>query len=282
MARQTITRKCSKCGAEKPGIEFGSRGTRAQCRACCTAKQMEWEAKRRAAKPARVFKQPARAATDLEIAYLAGLFDGEGMVHIRRAIVGVRRNPSYALEIQISNSHRRVMDWVVEHFGGFLIEMRELSAVRPQWKWVLRCQKARTVLETMLPYLVVKLQQAVVAIDFNRAQMAETKLYEAGRRGPIPRTPEQMAYKERAKQMLHHLKRPKGTLENFVFNPSLQPPISEDYMPKNQILTDEQVREIRNEYVKGGTPQRVFAARYGVSRGLVANIVRGGARSRVD
>lgn len=219
-----------------------------------------------------------RKPTDLEIAYLAGIFDGEGMVSISRKQRGVRQNDCYQLWIEVSNSSKCLMDWIVGHFGGYLIAQPKPTG-NAHWKWVRRNIKAQGILEALLPFLTVKLDQARVGIEFQIRQSSEKKTYEAGRRGPIPRTPEQMAYKEDAKQMLHAMKRGGGALRNVAFIPWTKPQISTECRPANMKLSDEQVQEIRADYVRyGETPQRVLAERYGVSRGLIANIVRGFAR----
>jgi hypothetical protein len=218
-----------------------------------------------------------RIPTETEIAYLAGVFDGEGMVAIKSQRRGVWRNTAYELVTEISNSSPKLIDWILDHFGGY-VRLQPKESGRPHWKWTRSGEKARQLLECLLPYLTEKADQARVGIEFQRRQHDEMKnrIYVSGRRGPVPRTPEQMAYKEEAKQQLHRMKRVHGTSENVAFKPYVEPFISSDYKPKNQILSDEQIREIRASYTRyGETPQRVLAERYGVSRSTIALIVCG-------
>jgi hypothetical protein len=51
-------------------------------------------------------------------AYLAGLFDGEGSINIfKQPNRKDRINPSYFLEISIGNTHKGVLQWVLENFA---------------------------------------------------------------------------------------------------------------------------------------------------------------------
>jgi hypothetical protein len=59
----------------------------------------------------------------------------------------------------------------------------------------------------MLPFLIVKREQAERAIEFQLRQSAERNRYEDGRTGPIPKSPEEIAYKEQYFKLLQRLKR---------------------------------------------------------------------------
>jgi len=110
-------------------------------------------------------------ATNEAIAYLAGLFDGEGSVNIfKQPNKKDRINPCYFLEISIGNTHKGVLQWVFENFGGRLTHNAEQHAKsnHRMWRWRASSNEACRVLMTMLPYLVVKKEQAQLAVEFQR------------------------------------------------------------------------------------------------------------------
>lgn len=105
------------------------------------------------------------------IAYLAGLFDGEGSVNIfKQPNKKDRINPCYYLEISIGNTHKGVLQWVLENFGGRLTHNAEQYTKRNHatWRWRASSNEACALLTMMLPYLVVKREQARLAVEFQR------------------------------------------------------------------------------------------------------------------
>ena len=86
-------------------------------------------------------------------AYIAGLFDGEGCVNIN-----IRRGGKKAeLTVAITNLHVGVLKYVQSHFGGRLSNVGNKKAT-PDW----RCEsnKAVSFLKVILPYLIIKKEQA--------------------------------------------------------------------------------------------------------------------------
>ena len=60
---------------------------------------------------------------DLDYAYVAGLFDGEGSINIARSDRSkFRPNPSplWGLKIDIANQFLEVLIWIQKEFGGSL------------------------------------------------------------------------------------------------------------------------------------------------------------------
>jgi hypothetical protein len=107
--------------------------------------------------------------TNEAIAYLAGLFDGEGSINIfKQPNKKDRINPCYFLEISIGNTHKGVLKWVSENFGGRLAHNAEQYTRRNHrtWRWRASSNEACAVLMILLPYLVVKKEQAELAIEF--------------------------------------------------------------------------------------------------------------------
>jgi len=110
---------------------------------------------------------------DLDVAYAAGLFDGEG--HI--AIVHRKANPAatkknryerYYLALTLSQNREPVIRWLQQTFGGsvkFASGKRSYDAGRYiRWDWVLSTASAAAFLRQILPHLRVKAEEAKIAL----------------------------------------------------------------------------------------------------------------------
>lgn len=155
---------------------------------------------------------PELTLTPTEAAYIAGFFDGEGSVGISKCsnhgARGKRVNSSYVLHVKISNSDKRVLEWIAAKTGGWILAHKVPSIARPHWKFVKKGRLAMQLLKSMLPFLIVKLEQAERAIEFQTRQGEHKNRYEAGRTGPVPREASEIAYKEHYFELLKELKKP--------------------------------------------------------------------------
>lgn len=95
----------------------------------------------------------------LSLEYIAGIFDGEGCVFIYRD----SRWGSYTLSINIANTYYPMLVAIQEQLGG---NLKHLANSNDVWQLVWSSKKARDVLVLLFPYLVVKREQAAVAIEF--------------------------------------------------------------------------------------------------------------------
>lgn len=148
------------------------------------------------------------------VIYAAGFFDGEGSISI---VIG-RGNQIGSLFISVGQIDERPLHLLKNLWGGSInLDNKRVS------RWRLNHQKARDALAEMLPYLIVKREQAEVAIEFldgrpdkpkrhadakSRGREA-TARYRARRRGesivtpPRPRwTPEQIGRTKRYQRLL--------------------------------------------------------------------------------
>lgn len=100
------------------------------------------------------------------IPYLAGIIDGEGSINITY----IKKRDEYRLRIQVTNTDKRLIDWLSEHFGGHQYEPVRLnnnSKWRRRYEWFLYPKKETIpLLETLIPFLICKKEQAKVAIRF--------------------------------------------------------------------------------------------------------------------
>jgi hypothetical protein len=105
---------------------------------------------------------------DWKAAYTAGFFDGEGCV-----LVSVRLDGSYSLAITISQKFPEPLEFIQANFGGKITRKKHIES-RPGFRdglyeiYELRWNSGftRPVLEAMLPYLVLKKNQAELALEY--------------------------------------------------------------------------------------------------------------------
>jgi hypothetical protein len=125
----------------------------------------------------------------IDAAYLAGLFDGEGCVHIMH---DQQRVYYYQLVVTVANTHKPTIDRLKEVFGGVI---QEQERAKTCYVLALRSLKARAFLEAVYPYLRIKRSQADLALAFQTHMSS---------RGGI--TPEVIAYRQTCKEQMHELK----------------------------------------------------------------------------
>lgn len=103
--------------------------------------------------------------TEAEKAYAAGLFDGEGSIIIDKP----RRGKGHALMVQLGMREPAAVAWLQERWPGSLrpyahrLKERDVFTF---WHWRRSTSSAAAFLYDILPYLLVKREQAQIAIEF--------------------------------------------------------------------------------------------------------------------
>lgn len=103
------------------------------------------------------------------IAYVAGLFDGEGCVDIYQATTSKNsKSPSLMLRVTISQKDGSIMSWLEKEFGGYV----RMDRRKDTWihRWELRSQKASKFLEMILPFTKIKDRQIKLALEFEEVK----------------------------------------------------------------------------------------------------------------
>lgn len=146
-------------------------------------------------------KKPAvlsNELTELDRAYLAGMFDADGHV----GIYGRNTGPQgYArVRLDISNTDFELLGWIQEITGiGSIQRKRPLNErYKPGGNWITSSEAAVSVLQQLLPYMRVKRARAELAIEYqvglkdarNRADLAwregyREKMLKMNKRGPV-------------------------------------------------------------------------------------------------
>jgi hypothetical protein len=135
------------------------------------------------------------------VAYLAGFFDGEGHIAIVRRTDARKRHKNgtvskylrFCLNIAIGQTTRDVLDLFHAEFGGSIahtIGKRSYDrGTYYRWDWRCGTAQASNALTQMLPFLIVKREQALLAVEF-QSSMGERSL------GPRGHGPEMRQYRQ--------------------------------------------------------------------------------------
>lgn len=104
---------------------------------------------------ARAWDNRRNITTD--IAYIAGLFDGEGCVRIKRA----NQRASFYITVTISNMDMAALLFVQERFGGKIY-----TQGKAVFQFYITSGEAVAFLKTMANFTIIKAKQVAVALDF--------------------------------------------------------------------------------------------------------------------
>jgi len=122
---------------------------------------------------------------EITLAYAAGIIDGEGCVHIRRCKKHNSFWPHiYDLHIFVSSSDQLLTHWLHEQFGGHTCKCKPPPCGHyPKYQWCIQANQANQFLQNILPYLLLKKEQAELAIKFQTEKKLRRK-YQSGHPRP--------------------------------------------------------------------------------------------------
>lgn len=95
-----------------------------------------------------------------DLAYLAGIIDGEGTI----GIYYHKGRNSYRVKIYVVNTYKPLIDWLGSVFGGFVYK-RNHTKWKTRYEWHLG-ENAMELLKSLIPYLKIKKDQAILALGF--------------------------------------------------------------------------------------------------------------------
>lgn len=99
----------------------------------------------------------------IDIAYLAGIIDGDGCISIQKNS-GVK---SYRVIITVVQRDMPLIEYLFETFGGSVNAISVNRKFKKDYylRWVITDKKAHTLLKLCLPYLKLKKKQAFIAYN---------------------------------------------------------------------------------------------------------------------
>jgi len=113
------------------------------------------------------------------LAYMAGLYDGEGYIGIVTGKRKHRPTDDYRLYCKLGMCNPYLPQLFQSHFGG-LLTTHKLENRRRVWVWQIVNEPAAQFLKALLPYLRLKKNEAELGIEFRsrykRAHSGRSKL----------------------------------------------------------------------------------------------------------
>ena len=107
-----------------------------------------------------------------DAAYVAGLFDGEGSVYIKRMNQVKHKRPGkpvhkvWVIRMEMAMTDKEVIKWCYELFGcGHFGERKVKPGYKRQWRWRVSHRDALYVAKILWPYAQVKLHKIEQIID---------------------------------------------------------------------------------------------------------------------
>ena len=98
-----------------------------------------------------------------DLAYIAGLIDGEGCIHATTVKYAGRAS---AIQVTITTTYKPVLEFVQSIFGGKIYnnQTRDKPFWKPIYRWTIYGEKAIPVLQSVKPFLIIKRGQAEIAL----------------------------------------------------------------------------------------------------------------------
>lgn len=116
-------------------------------------------------------RDASTSPSEVDKAYAAGFFDGEG--HITIAFMSAKartRGVTYTMRIGASQNDLAPLLWLRDRWGGSVSQVARRTAVgNATYRWVLCSRKAAGFIRDVYPWLKVKARRAEVALRFQDA-----------------------------------------------------------------------------------------------------------------
>jgi len=148
---------------------------------------------------------------NIDLAYMAGMFDGEGCICIGKAKVkNNRKGIRFALYLSLGMANKYIPELFYLTFGGRILKIPPHStdlvknAFKTQWTWRIDAQKAILCLKVLLPYLRLKRNEAELAIKFQGRKSVHGGV--KGIQGHPLKTDEEWAVEEAQYILMRNLK----------------------------------------------------------------------------
>ena len=143
-----------------------------------------------------------------DLAYIAGLIDGEGSIVITKA----RRSnpkykcPHYILLVTCTNTHLGVLEWLnTKYASSKAFRKREREGWRTAYEWHSSAKMALGFLKLIRPWLKIKSEQADLAIEFQTNKMSDRSFTSSGKKNGNTLSLETLKKREIVYQKMHFL-----------------------------------------------------------------------------
>ena len=102
-----------------------------------------------------------KTMTNSQVAYIAGVIDGEGCLSVRRIGANRFKQSTFWLQLKVSNTNKEILDYLLETTGlgrlsNAMINKTVTGNSKPYWKWMVKQSEALELLVLLRPWLIVK------------------------------------------------------------------------------------------------------------------------------
>jgi hypothetical protein len=143
-----------------------------------------------------------RRASAVELAWVAGIIDGEGCISIqvKPATKPGRVSPSHSLFLKVTMGDQPTIERLRDILGVGSVHRQNVRGdrVNEAWAWWTASRKAHAVLVAIRPYLVTKAHEADLGLEFLSLPFQK--------RGRVPLDPSVVAERERLRVLLRDAK----------------------------------------------------------------------------
>ena len=101
---------------------------------------------------------------EVEIAYIAGLFDGEGCITM--AYSNLNHRTLHCPRASIEMTTLEPLSLIMRIFGGKLRRPQQRQNSKPTYMWLLRGKKMELFLRVIHPYLIIKRDKTTLALSY--------------------------------------------------------------------------------------------------------------------
>ena len=105
-----------------------------------------------------------------ESAYMAGIIDGEGSIYIGNFSSNPKTGSKYyQTNIEVTNTDKQLMDWIVNTFGGrlntYTAKQLPKNSRRTVYRWIATGERVTHLCEVLKPYIIAKRRQLEIMIE---------------------------------------------------------------------------------------------------------------------
>ena len=106
----------------------------------------------------------------LTLQYLAGILDGEGTIGIQKHKHRKAPRFYYDVRVRVSNGYRDLITLVKAEYGGVVSKRKAKGKRKANYQLTWVCNDAVSLLNKLLPFLIIKREQALLALALPRSR----------------------------------------------------------------------------------------------------------------
>jgi hypothetical protein len=120
-----------------------------------------------------VKSKPIKEYTIAQIAYFAGIVDGEGSIYIGNFSSNKKTGtPYYQTNMEVTNTDENLINWLMENIGGrkntYTPAQTPKNSRRTVYRWMVSGELLTHLCRLLLPYLVIKVRQCEIMIEMRK------------------------------------------------------------------------------------------------------------------